>query len=101
MTVDEWAERLSAVASSPRLRILAELHADRLHVSELARRLGMSRPLLYGHLTKLEQAGFVVGHHEMSSDGRAFKYYALVPFDLHLTPAVVADAVARSSQRGV
>lgn len=81
------------MANPHRLRILAELRSGRVHVSELARRLGLSRPLLYMHLDKLEKAGLVVGHLELSEDGKAMKYFELAPFDLRLTPDEVAAAV--------
>ena len=42
------------------MRVIAELRSGRVHVSELARRLGMSRPLLYMHLGNLEKAGIVI-----------------------------------------
>ncbi|MDU5615640.1 MAG: winged helix-turn-helix domain-containing protein [Varibaculum cambriense] len=50
---------LSALGSEPRLRIIASLETESTHVSELARRLGMSRPLLYQHLNRLEAAGLI------------------------------------------
>lgn len=86
--------RLAAIASPQRMRIIAFLAEERLHVSELARRMGMSRPLLYMHLTKLEEAGFVSGKLELSEDGKAHKYFELVPFDLAITPETIAAAVA-------
>ena len=77
-----------------RLRIIAELSRGRVHVSELARRLGMSRPLLYMHLDKLEKAGLVIGQLELSEDGKAMKYYELAPFDLRLTAEKIVAALA-------
>jgi predicted transcriptional regulator len=62
-------------------------------VSELARRLGLSRPLLYMHLERLEKAALVVGHLELSPDGKAMKYFELVPFELRLTVQTIVDAV--------
>jgi transposase-like protein len=47
------SQRLAAFASPQRMRIIAELMTGQTHVSELARRVGMSRALLYMHLTKL------------------------------------------------
>ena len=76
-----------------RLRIIAELSRGRVHVSELARRLGMSRPLLYMHLDKLEKAGLVIGQLELSEDGKAMKYYELAPFDLRLTAGEIVAAL--------
>ena len=85
---------LTAVANPLRLRVIAELAQGRVHVSELARRLGMSRPLLYMHLDKLEKAGLVTGHLELSDDGKAMKYYELVPFELRVTAETVIGALA-------
>src|ERR1700690_492117 len=80
---------LTAVANPLRLRVIAELAQGRVHVSELARRLGMSRPLLYMHLDKLEKAGLVTGHLELSDDGKAMKYFELAPFELRLTAEII------------
>lgn len=94
LNVQELADRLAAIASPQRLRILAALAQEELHVSELARRLGMSRPLLYMHLTKLEEAGFVSGHLELSGDGKALKCFQIQPFSLTLDAEAVVAAVA-------
>jgi DNA-binding transcriptional ArsR family regulator len=84
---------LTATANPLRLRVVAELSDGPVHVSELARRLGISRPLLYMHLDRLEKAGLITGHLELSEDGKAMKYFELVPFDLHLTPEMITEAV--------
>ncbi|MEH6780760.1 MAG: winged helix-turn-helix domain-containing protein [Rhodoglobus sp.] len=89
---------LAAVANPQRMRILAELSSGQQHVSELARRVGMSRALLYMHLAKLEEAGFVAGHHELSDDGKALKLFEVVPFRVTVTPALLARAVAQSAK---
>ena len=85
---------LNAIAHPLRLRIIAVLARGRLHVSELARRLGMSRPLLYMHLDRLEKAGLVRGQLELSDDGKAMKYFELVPFELRVTAETVISALA-------
>jgi DNA-binding transcriptional ArsR family regulator len=82
-----------------RLRIIAELAHGRLHVSELARRLGMSRPLLYMHLDRLEKARLVHGHLELSEDGKAMKYFELVPFELRVTAETVVSALAADDNK--
>jgi DNA-binding transcriptional ArsR family regulator len=84
---------LTAVANPLRLRIVAELSGGRVHVSELARRLGISRPLLYMHLDRLEKAGLINGQLELSEDGKAMKYFALAPFDIRLTADEITAAV--------
>ena len=84
---------LTAVANRLRLRVIAELAEGRVHVSELARRLGISRPLLYMHLDRLEKAGIVTGHLELSEDGKAMKYFELTPFELRLTAEIITEAL--------
>jgi DNA-binding transcriptional ArsR family regulator len=90
---DRLLRQLSALANPHRLRVVAALAGGRNHVSGLARDLGMSRPLLYLHLQKLEAAGIVTGHLELSDDGKAMKYVELVPFALEITPEFIARAV--------
>jgi DNA-binding transcriptional ArsR family regulator len=93
LTSEELLAAVTALANPLRMRVIAELSGGRVHVSELARRLGMSRPLLYMHLGKLEKAGLVAGHLELSDDGKAMKYFELAPFDLHITAEVVVEAL--------
>ena len=85
------------MANPLRLRVIAELSGGRVHVSELARRLGISRPLLYMHLDRLEKAGIVTGHLELSEDGKAMKYFQLAPFELRLNADVIIAALQVSS----
>ena len=85
---------LAAVGHPQRLRILGELAAGRVHVSELARRLGLSRPLLYMHLERLQKAGLVVGELELSEDGKAMRYLELVPFELRLSIDTILGALS-------
>lgn len=89
---DRLVALLAAVSHPQRVRILGALGQGRTHVSELARQLGMSRPLLYLHLRKLELAGLIAGQLELSADGKAMKFYDVVPFDVRLVPAVFVKA---------
>jgi DNA-binding transcriptional ArsR family regulator len=91
---------LTAVANPQRMRVVAELAGGRVHVSELARRLGISRPLLYMHLDRLEKAGLVVGQLELSEDGKAMKYFELAPFDVRLTAETISEAVRAEVEQG-
>jgi DNA-binding transcriptional ArsR family regulator len=93
-TSEELLAMLTAIAHPLRLRIIAELADGRVHVSELARRLGISRPLLYMHLDRLEKAGLVTGRLELSEDGKAMKYFELVPFEMRITAETVIRALA-------
>jgi len=89
---DDLLRVLAALASPHRLRIVAALVGGRNYVSQLARELGMSRPLLHLHLQKLEGAGLVSSRLELSEDGKAMRYFEVTPFALHLTPAAIAAA---------
>jgi ArsR family transcriptional regulator len=75
------------------LRIVAALTPGRNYVSQLARELGMGRPLLHMHLQRLEAAGLVEGQLELSDDGKAMKYFTVTPFALELSPEAIAEAV--------
>jgi DNA-binding transcriptional ArsR family regulator len=100
LTSEELLAMLTAIAHPLRLRIIAELSGGRVHVSELARRLGMSRPLLYMHLDRLEKAGLVTGSLELSEDGKAMKYLELLPFEVSVTAETVVRALAEDEKNG-
>ncbi|EPH39264.1 hypothetical protein STRAU_7677 [Streptomyces aurantiacus JA 4570] len=92
MNSEELLAFLAAVGHAQRLRIIKELATGTLYVSELARRLGVSRPLLYMHLERLEKAGLVIGRLELSDDGKALKYFELAPFDVQLNVDTILTA---------
>jgi DNA-binding transcriptional ArsR family regulator len=90
---DQLLAALSALANPHRLRIVAALHDQgRTYVSQLARALGISRPLLHLHLKKLEEAGLVTSRLEISAEGKALNYFEAAPFGIALTPAFIAEA---------
>lgn len=91
---------LAAVGHPQRLRVIEALADEPVHVSELARRLGVSRPLLYMHLERLEKAGLVTGRLELAPDGKAMKYFELVPFDLHLNVDTVLAVLREDQEKG-
>jgi DNA-binding transcriptional ArsR family regulator len=97
MTGDELVELLAALANPIRLRIVARLADGRQYVSQLAREIGISRPLLHMHLQKLEAAGVVTGTLELSGDGKAMKYFEVTGFDVRLTATALAAAAATLS----
>ena len=92
MTGDRLLQVLATLANPHRLRVLAALAAERNYVSRLARDLGISRALLQVHLRKLEAVGLVSAAIEVSADGKAMKFYEVVPFSLHLTPKAIMTA---------
>ncbi len=84
---------LAALANPHRLRIIAALESGgRNYVSQLAREIGISRPLLHLHLQKLADAGLVTSQLELSEDGKALNYFEATAFAFELTPAAVAEA---------
>jgi DNA-binding transcriptional ArsR family regulator len=89
---DELIRVLAALSNPHRLRILAALVGGRVHVSQLARDVGLSRPLVHVHLQRLEAAGLVTGSLELSDEGKAMKFFQVNPFALTLTPELLAEA---------
>jgi DNA-binding transcriptional ArsR family regulator len=90
---DQLLAVLAALANPHRLRIVATLASGgRNYVSQLAREIGISRPLLHLHLQKLEAAGLVTSQLELSDNGKALNYFDVTGFGLELTPATIAEA---------
>jgi len=101
LTGDQLLAALSALANPHRLRIVAALtKGGRNYVSQLAREVGISRPLLHLHLQKLEDAGLVTSKLELSSDGKALNYFDVAKFDFELTPAAIAAAAKSLADSG-
>jgi DNA-binding transcriptional ArsR family regulator len=85
--------QIAALASPHRLQLVALLGRERRYVSELARAIGLSRPLTHMHLQKLEAAGLVSSELELSADGKAVRYFVATDFSLVLSPAAIAAAL--------
>ena len=68
------------------------LSQGRRYVSELARDAGLSRPLLYMHLQRLEAAGLVVGSFQARLMAWLAKCFAAAPSDFRLSLKQVAAA---------
>ena len=85
---------LAALSNPHRLRIIEALQVGgRNYVSQLAREIGISRPLLHLHLQKLQEAGLVSSELELSHDGKALNYFEVNSFRFELSPAAIAEAV--------
>ena len=82
---------LAALSNPHRLRVLAALSSQRNYVSQLAREVGLSRPLLHMHLKRLEAAGLVIGSLELAPDGKAMKFYEVADFAITVTPERIAE----------
>jgi predicted transcriptional regulator len=92
---DQLLAMLAALANPHRLRIVAALASGgRNYVSQMAREIGISRPLLHLHLQKLESAGLVSSELEVADDGKARNYFVVTSFAIALTPAAIAEAAA-------
>ncbi len=89
----ELLEALVALANPHRMRIIWALGQGRNYVSQMARDLAISRPLLHLHLQKLEAAGLVRSSLELSEDGKAMRFFELEPFCLTVTPESIARYV--------
>ena len=90
---DQLLTILAALANPHRLRIIAALTSSgRNYISQLAREIGISRPLLHLHLQRLEEAGLVTSRLELSRDGKALNYFEVSDFGLELTPSAIAQA---------
>ena len=96
---DDLVRVFATLGNPHRVRVVAALTGGRCHVSELARRLSISRPLLQVHLRRLEEAGLVRSHVEVADDARARKFYEVTPFTLVLTPDYLAAAAASLTDR--
>jgi len=91
---DQLLAMLSALDNPHRLRIIATLTSGgRNYVSQLAREIGISRPLLHLHLQKLEDAGLVTSRLELSRDGKALNFFEATDFSFELSPTAIAAAV--------
>jgi DNA-binding transcriptional ArsR family regulator len=91
---DRLLAMLAALANPHRLRIVAALATGgRNYVSQLARDIGLSRPLLHLHLQKLAEAGLVTSQMELSADGKALNYFEVAEFALPLAPGLIVEAV--------
>ena len=91
---DRLLTALGALANPHRMRVVAALAGGgRNYVSQLAREIGISRPLLHLHLQKLEAAGLVTSRHEVSTDGKALNFFELTNFSFEVHPAAIGKAV--------
>ena len=86
---EEYTMLFDALSHPMRIKIMGILSQQRRYVSELAKLVHISRPLLYMHLKKLEEAAIVTASYEISPSGKTMRYYEIAPFDIHLTPELL------------
>jgi len=82
---ETYTKLFDALSHPMRIKIIGILADERKYVSELAKELQMSRPLLYMHLKKLEAAALVIGSYEISESGKTMRFFKLKTFDVHLS----------------
>ncbi|HMB44583.1 MAG TPA: ArsR family transcriptional regulator [Candidatus Methanoperedens sp.] len=90
------AEMLNALGNEHSLTILAILAESECYVSELAKEVGISRPLLYLHLKKLENVDLVeseIRHFEEPPYTK--KFYKAKNFELVLSLSKIKEIVKK------
>jgi ArsR family transcriptional regulator len=93
------AEILNALGNEHSLTIMGVLAGGECFVSELAKEVGISRPLLYLHLKKLENAGFVeseIRHFEEPPYTK--KFYKAKNFELMLSLTRIKEIINPKNQ---
>ena len=90
-TPGDYTKLFDALSHPMRIKIVGVLSQKRRYVSELAKIINISRPLLYMHLKKLEEAGLVTGSYEISNMGKSMRYFELMAFDIHISPDILAE----------
>lgn len=88
---EDYVNLFDALSHPVRIKIVGILVGGRQYVSELARLVNISRPLLYMHLKKLETARLVESAMEISESGKAMKYYMLEDFELQITKELLRN----------
>lgn len=94
MDKQSLAQLLDALGNEHSLKIMSILANGECFVSELAKMVGVSRPLLYLHLKKLENAGLVeseIRHFEEPPYTK--KFYRAKKFELILSLDRIKDIV--------
>lgn len=89
------AQLLNALGNEHSLKIMSILAVGECFVSELAKMVGISRPLLYLHLKKLENAGLVeseIRHFEEPPYTK--KFYRAKNFELILSLNKIKEIVS-------
>jgi predicted transcriptional regulator len=94
LDADVLAKQLRALGHPIRLRLVKALTMGDMYLSEIAGKIGISRALAKIHLTKLVRAGLVETRAVLLTDeARARRYYTVMPFEIHLSPKILAQEV--------
>ena len=88
---EDYTRVFDAFSHPMRIKIAGVIATERKYVSELAKEMQMSRPLLYMHLKKLEEADLVTSSYEISDSGKTMKFYELRDFSLVFGSQLLAE----------
>lgn len=91
--LEEMASIMDGLGHPLRLRIIAILAINgSLYLSDIAKRLGVSRALAKVHLAKLQKAGLVRSSVKLvEGEAKALRYYELVDFNITVNPRVIVE----------
>lgn len=88
------AQMLDALGNEHSLMIMAVLARSECYVSELAKEVGISRPLLYLHIKKLENAGLVESElRHFDEPPYTKKFYKAKNFELVLSLSKIKELI--------
>ena len=95
MDKKKLAELLNALGNEHSLTIIGILAGGERYVSELAKEVGISRPLLYLHLKKLENVGLVESEiRHFDEPPYTKKFYRAKDFELELSLSIIKEVVS-------
>jgi len=93
---------LKVLANPVRLRMIALLQEQPMHIYALAKELGLSYPLAHLYLATLEKYGIVTGEIKMGNDDeRERKEYKVTPFQVVLSPEEIAKLAKMKGEKKV
>ena len=95
MDKKKLAELLNALGNEHSLKIIGILANGERYVSELAKEVGISRPLLYLHLKKLENVGLVESEiRHFDEPPYTKKFYRAKNFELTLSLSRIREVIS-------
>ena len=99
--LEELASIMDGLGHPLRLRIIAILAMNGpLYLSDIAKRLGVSRALAKVHLVKLQKVGLVKSRVQLvEGEAKALRYYELVDFNLTINPRIIMDLVGGEDEQ--
>ncbi len=92
LTLKKLVDICDALSNPLRVKLLAILADKEWYIYELAKKLNVSRQILYLHLKKLEKAGLVESNYKLEEgDPRVKRFYRAKFFELYINLYVIKD----------